>query len=344
MCVCVCVCAATPPPVGGFFSAFVDLIKKQNADGDNFFYLENHSLSCQACIEIDEAERCTHNLSYVPPWKSLLRFNAMRHLIPKKQEETFRQEVMGVIESRPQVYFPPKLVDAAVQRQRHVLRGVTSPVWVGIDPAGHAVSDMGISAIVYVDGMIVVAGAASVNVAQSDVAGVLALVKVFLRRLREVVGHRAPFVPVVEVNGSEVYAASITKAFAEFAPVYMPFTSDTFPSCIVSGVGVRTTRDTKAMMVHRMYASLTEGRVVFAKEIAHVCKADTTPKSVGVSQQDHITELAAQLKRMRDTEKNEISGKTSGGENDDIAIAFMQSVYWSACVMAALPDVNRACA
>ncbi|MEK9529675.1 MAG: hypothetical protein VW491_12210 [Gammaproteobacteria bacterium] len=321
----------------------MDLIKKQNADGDNFFYLENHSLSCQACIEIDEAERCTHNLSFVPPWKSLLRFNAMRHLIPKKQEETFRQEVMGVIESRPCVYCPSKLVDAATERDRHDLAAGAAPVWVGIDPAGHSVSDMGMSAIVYVNGMIVVCGAASVSVAQSDVAGVLALVKVFLRRLRRVVGTRAPLVPVVEVNGSEVYAASITKAFAEFAPVYMPFVDKTFPTCIVDGVGVRTTRDTKAMMVHRTYAALTEGRVVFSKAIAHVCKADTTPKSVGVPEQDHITELGAQLKRMRDTDKNEISGKTTGGENDDIAIAFMQTVYWSACVMAALPEVGIAC-
>lgn len=92
----VATCTTTPPPKNGFFDVFVSQVIKRNAEGDRFFYLENHSLSCNACVQIGEASRCCHNLRFVPPWKSMLRFTAMRHLIPKKQIQTFETEVSFV--------------------------------------------------------------------------------------------------------------------------------------------------------------------------------------------------------------------------------------------------------
>ena len=60
-------CTTTPPPADSFFAAFVDKVRQRNAKGDYFFHLENHSLACQACIDLDEADQCCHNLHYIPP-------------------------------------------------------------------------------------------------------------------------------------------------------------------------------------------------------------------------------------------------------------------------------------
>lgn len=338
----VATCTTTPPPADGFFSTFCAMVAKANKDGDNFFHLENHSLSCSVCTENNEAERCCHRLHHLPPWKCVLRFVAMTKLIPKKQQATFRQEVYGVIAEAAANYFPAKLVDAAVGRARHNYTPGTQAVWVGIDPASHAVSDMAMVAIVHVGGMCVVVGTSNVNVARSDVAAVIAYVKVFLRRLRAKVGPLAPLVPVIEVNSSEILASSIGAAFREFPPVYMPFTEQHFQSCVLPGVGVRTTKDTKMMMAQHMYACLCEGRLVFAAAIAHVAAIDLAGNGMGMTADGHVDELAEQLKRMRDTDKGDISGKNQGGDNDDLAIALMLANYWSTCVRAAHPEMVEA--
>jgi len=340
----VATCTTTPPAEDSFFAIFAERVRARNVEGDNFFFLTNHSLSCGTCIEAGEAERCCHNLAFLPPWKSLLRFNAMKALVPRKQAATFRQEVYGVLSEQASTYFPPKLVDAAFARERRVLEHGSAPVWVGVDPASHTVSDLGIAAVVVKRGMIVLAGVSNVSVAQSDVEQVIALIKVFLRRLRVIVGPLAPLVPVVEVNGSEVFASTIVRAFHEFAPVYMPFTTERFRTCVANGIGVRTTKHTKCMMVHAMFTALSEGRFVLASRLAHVSRSDVMAMARKVAAEDHATELADQLKRIRDDEKGVITGKTGGGDNDDSAIAVMLAITWQPVVCNADPAVAEACA
>ena len=327
----------TPPPVGGFFDVFLQQIKKRNAEGDHFFYLENHSLSCEACCAVNEQDRCCHHLHFVPPWKSMLRFTSMRALVPKKHVQTFQTEVYGILQANQASYFPPALVDAAFDRERlRTLPDDIDCVWVGIDPAGHSVSDMGLCAVIFDKGRAVIIGCASVNMARSDVAGVLALLKVFLRRLRTLVPAPVPLCPIVEVNNNEVYSHTLAQCFNEFSPVYIPWTKKHFRVAVCEGIGVRTTRETKMQMVQHGYLAFVEGRVVVAERTAHVCKADTASKIKQVNPEDHLEELADQLKRMADCEKTgEITGKTTQGDNDDICIAFLLALYWSACARAA---------
>ena len=234
-------------------------------------------------------------------------------------------------------YFPPKLVDAMFDRERltrdkYKFDGC---VWCGVDPAGHSVSDMGLCAVGFISGTAVVIGAASVNVARSDVAHVQAMLKVFLRRLRKLIPPETALCPVIEVNGSEVYAASLCATFNEFAPIYLPWTKEKYAVCVLDGIGVRTTHETKMQQVQHAYLALVEGRAVIGTTIAHVSKADTTPKAQAISPEAHLEELAAQLKRFADTDKGEITGKNEGGDNDDIGMAFLLALYWSACARAA---------
>ena len=103
--------------------------------------------------------------------------------------------------------------------------------------------------------------------------------------------------------------------------------------CVFDGIGVEQP-DTKMQMVQHGYLAFVEGRVVVNSALAHVSKADTSSKSIAVSAEDHVTELCEQLKRMADNDKAEILSKTTGGDNDDIAVAY-SALYWSACVRAA---------
>ena len=66
--------STTPPALGSFFAVFIDSVKEANKRDDYFFRLVNHSLACAACLEKGKARECTHNLRFIPPWKSLLRY------------------------------------------------------------------------------------------------------------------------------------------------------------------------------------------------------------------------------------------------------------------------------
>lgn len=338
----VATCTTTPPPANGFFETFINQIKKRNEVGDRFFYLVNHSLTCEMCLQNGEADRCSHCLHFIPPWKSLLRLTAMRNIVPRRQIATLQSEVYGVLNHASNTYFPRKLVESALGRTPCKFpKNFSGPVWVGIDPAGHSVSDMGIVAVAFHDGMALLVGCASVNMARSDVAGTMALLGVFLRRLRKIVPEPNPFVPIVEVNHSEVLAHTITKFFVQhFSPTYVPWTKQRFHSCVLDNIGVRKTHENTLAMVQHTYQTLVEGRLVKCEQMAHCCKADTTPKTIPVPLVDHLDELGSQLKRMADDEKGEISGKTAGGENDDMAVSLMMTLYWSLCAKAVDPEIT----
>ena len=66
------------------------------------------------CLENGEATECSHNLMYLPPWKSLVTLNQMAALAANK--ETFQMEVYGIISGTGNEYIPRKLIDASLQR------------------------------------------------------------------------------------------------------------------------------------------------------------------------------------------------------------------------------------
>lgn len=343
----VCTCTTTPPPADSFFAVFVEKIVARNKEGDYFFMLENHSLACRECIELMEPDQCCHQLHFVPPWKSLLRFTQMRNLIPKRQLATFATEVYGVLHENNACYFPKPLVDAMANRARHTHAFVnkqTPCVWVGIDPAGHQRAEMAMVAMIISPdtSMCIILGVASIGVAQCEVSEVQALVRAFLARVREhvLVDRMYPLVPIVECNNNEVFAMSIVSSFAQFAPIWMPFTADRFRTNIVSGIGVITTHDNKQSMVTQVYQYMFEGRLILAHNPVTVCRSCIDGRARPIPVDETIEQLCEQLKRVRDHDDGTISGKSASGDNDDIAMAFMMLVYWSICVRATEPSAR----
>jgi len=231
----------TPPPADGFFAQFVEQVKARNAKGDHFFSLVNHSLACEDCIQINEAERCCHRLHLVPPWKSILRFTQMKALVPRAKKASFAAEVFGVIGAEQKGYFKKEFVEAAVARRVHLPN--CSTIWIGVDPAGHSKSFLGLCAMAVNDqGLHVILGLSAVNVARCEMTALCAIVRQFASRLRSLY-PAAELLPIIEANNNEVAAMSLLRAFG---PIKMPFTRDRFSAFIADDVGVLTTKSTKS--------------------------------------------------------------------------------------------------
>jgi len=124
------------------------------------------------------------------------------------------------------------------------------------------------------------------------------------------------------------------QTFAEFAPVWNPW-DNRFKKSVCHGVGVRTTHENKMQACQHVYMKLVNGSVSVLAKRAHCCKADTTPKTMPVLSDTHIDDLNEQMCRIADDpDTGEITGKSAGGDNDDLACAFLFAMYWSECVMA----------
>ena len=338
-------CTTTPPPANGFFAAFIDAVKKRNAAGDTFFMLVNHSLACEACLAIREEDRCVHNLNLVPPWKSILRVQHMAKLVPAGQRDDFITEVYGVLPEGKKGYFDDRLIQAWYARPQIEVPGpfVSNFVYVAIDPASHGKSNMGFCAVgLLTNGLTILLGAASVNAGRCETIQIQALTRAFCRDLDETLGAGAAattLVPIIECNGSEIMARSILSAVKESrSKVAVPFTKRNFTKDITDGVGVWTTDTVKEAAVQEMLAHLIEGRLCTSKRLA-----TTSRKCFDVQHGRHkrdpdpLTTLREELLRVTDDEKGRITGKTSKGENDDLAIAMLLAVYWSAAIRFACP-------
>ena len=327
--------ATTPPAPSSWFAQFVALIQKRNAENDFFFKLINHSLACQPCIEAGSAVDCCHNLTFIPPWKSLVTMNQMLMLASDK--EAYQMEVYGILAAGGQEYLPATLVDAAVERPAVQHDGTeTEYVWVSLDPPSHGVSDFaGVAFVVNAQGVHVIVGLFNSNVKRCQTTEVQHIVHQFLRRLRAhpMIAASTILVPIIECNNNEILSMSLLRVFEQYGQVTIPWTEDNFDICISHGIGVWMTHENKMASIQSMYQALIDGRVVFAADMAVADKTafipNAPPATPGVLKQM----WAAQLKAMQDQPDGTVSGKHVG--NDDLATATMQGVYWSLCARAA---------
>lgn len=319
----------TPAPRDGYFHTFCEGVRERNQNGDYFFYFVNHALSCQTCINESEEARCVHKLHFIPPWKSIMRLASLARLVPKNRRAAYSTEVMGNLAKPTAGYFPHVLVDASLERKLPPVQ--FNEVYVGCDPASHSCSYMGLVAFGVTDtGLMQIVGVASVSAARCEALHIGAVIKQFVRRLKAN-GHTR-FVPVVECNGNEIVATTIVKSFG--ADAYVPFTADRFSAYICPGVGVITTKATKLAGVQQLYLALADGRISVSTDVVTADRTCFDPRAVHVEPQAALDELKAQMVRFCDQPDGTISGKSAGGDEDDICMAFLLACYWRICLMA----------
>lgn len=309
------------PPPGNFFDVFCSGVKKRNLQGDFFFTFVNHSLTCDRCLELKETKECTHNLINVPPWKSILRIASMARLVPRNRQAQYATEIMGVLAQAPSGYFPADIVDACLSRRVDPPDAPFEYIWCGVDPASHSKSQLALTAVgVTGEGVHILLGIASVNVAQCEAMQVASVVRHFANKLNSRF-PRSALIPIVEVNGSEVLAATIVRAFG--AKVWMPFVKERFATYISDGLGVLTTKETKLAYVQSLFLALMDGRLCVSNDIISVSRQSFEPRADPPNAESDLDELAAQLKRFSDHDDGTVSGKAAGGLEDDIAIAYV---------------------
>lgn len=320
----------TPPPTDGFFAQFIEQVRARNKSGDHFFSLVNHSLACEECIRRNEGDRCCHRLHLIPPWKSILRFSAMKSLVPRNKQSSFAQEVFGVLDTEQKGYFPQKLVKAAVERTVSVTTSDFTHIYIGVDPASHGKSDLALCAIgVTARGLHVVIGLAAVNVARCEMSALSAVVRQFASRLR-LEFPTCALVPIIESNNNEIAATTLLRAFGA---IEMPFTRDRFSAYISEEIGVLTTAETKMSMIQQTYLCIINGALAFNSSLITADRTAFEPKANKENTEELKIELRDQLIRFADRPDGTVSGKTFAGDNDDMAMALMLSIYWRICIL-----------
>lgn len=328
-------CCTTPPPADSFFDVFVKGVQEANKKGDNFFYLENHSLACPECIENQEPEKCAHKLHLLPPWKSLIRFQRMKDLIPSSHAKDFATEVYGVFDNDVQYYISKKNLDGIrhlplVHRRPEL--NPTDPIYVAIDPASHDKSHMGLVAMVIpLDGSKLIVGASSVPVAKCQVHECQKIVSFFLRHLRQhpFLKGTMPLIPIIECNNNEIVSRSLLKEFDEYSPIRMPFLKQNFQSCISPGIGVWLTETIKMAMIQTTYQAILDKALRFSGTLVTTGKCAYDVRSSEPNGSDQMELALTQLGHFRDQPNGKVSGVTAAGDVDDLGIALMMAVYWS---------------
>ena len=103
----------------------------------------------------------------------------------------------------------------------------------------------------------------------------------------------------------------------------------------------RRTHDTKASMVQQMYMLLVDGRIVISDAVVSVGRADFDARKPSIPITEQVQSLSDQLRRFKDHDDGTISGKnTASGDNDDLAMALMLTVFWSISVRMSDPSIQ----
>jgi hypothetical protein len=327
-------CATTPPPPNSFFAIFAQSVRERNEEGDFFFRLINHSLSCQTCLDAGEAMACAHNLAFLPPWKSMVTLRQMANLVADR--ETYQAEVYGVMLGAGAEYIPTKLIEAAVARERVTTPFMHTHVWVAIDPPAHGTSELGICAFAMNEsGVHVILALCAVNMARAQTTEVQMVLHQLLGRLRvhNLVRHNVIITPIIECNNNEILVMSLLSVFHQYPPIEVPFTEENFSTAITDGIGVWMTQENKQASIQVVYQALFDGRVSFAENLVVADRTAFVPTSMVVDPAHLIKKLSTQLRAMQDQPDGTISGKHLGC--DDLACALMLGFYWSLCARAA---------
>ena len=98
---------STPQDATNFYS---ELFELKDADGEELFNTMRVSLICDACMESEHPERCTHREHLIPPWKSTAKLKMVKDIYGD-QTQLLQRESMGVITEDASSVFPQDHVE-----------------------------------------------------------------------------------------------------------------------------------------------------------------------------------------------------------------------------------------
>ena len=298
----------TPPPKNGFFQAFVHSIK----DGSALFGYINHSLICEACASTGVAGKCVHNLMYLPPWKSYFQLVAIQKTASRKDRVALLEEIYGIVAEREEGFFPEYLIESFRKAPQQNIDAPIRTIWLAIDPASHQSSEIGLAAISYLKGHVIVLGTASVKVGKGNMKDCCNAIVTFAEMIvdcRKL--DTASVIPIIECNHSEVVAREILNALQETlgAKVAIPWSRKNIQN-VSEALGVYTTAKGKLASVLLLRKIIAEERIRPWSGMATVCDSVFEGSlKVPVSTEEAFDTLCEQLGAFRDHPDGSISGK-----------------------------------
>lgn len=318
------VAISTPLEESNFFSQLL-LMKKPN--GAPLFLNLQIVLMCEECRAAD-LDSCPHMAKNLPDWKSEGRAQMVKELM-SGNKDMWQREQNGVITTRDTCAFDRPSVERFFARRCPLASFVPQDdrVYISIDPAGGGFSNTAL-----------VAGAMDANsklfvVLAADARAVTCdeELEVFLKSFLESMRCQnqlssSLFVLIIERNfGGSVMASRIANIVATFPPLKVLSADDTKHR----RMGTVTTDLVKER------ARVDLQRLLRMDIACLTCDSDFISNKRGI-----IGELRSQLLafKFQTVEKGEktrtiLSGKTFGG-NDDLCMAFLLLVYWSAYSLA----------
>ena len=98
-------------------------------------------------------------------------FTQLSRLVPKGRRGDFNAEILGAPRAESGCYFPPAALEFTFGRKRrYPTVPPASAVFIGIDPASHGKSSMGLCAVMDMsDGRVLLLGVASVCVQRCEI-------------------------------------------------------------------------------------------------------------------------------------------------------------------------------
>ena len=180
---------------------------------------------------------------YLPPWKSYYQLIAIQKTASRKQRTALMEEIYGIVAEEEEGFFPDYLIKSLKAAPQVSIDEPPRTIWLAVDPASHQSSEIGLAAITYERGHVLLLGTASVRVGKGDMKDCCAAITSFAELIVECRGlDTAAVVPIIECNHSEVVAREILDALQRSlgAKISLPWTGKKI-NHVTDGLGIWTT-------------------------------------------------------------------------------------------------------
>lgn len=326
-----------------YYNRFLDLKSPEDPE-EPMFEIITMGLACDECMRANKASQCTHKSHLLPPWKSEER-QRKTAAIMGGTGMMHAQENMGVLSNKTLFFFPQSLLRNLIEAEPYKWSRNPSMLYVSIDPSGGgAKSNYAlVTTTTNEHGAHVIVGMDHTDSYRYE--EIELMIRDHLSALRADPRYRHCVIVVfIEANMGFVHVDRIRDVVTGtdvFAPILVP----TFDAEGKNRPGVWTTHDRKMGYVLNLRAILAAKLLLYAERLISVT---SKPDERAIK-----CEFENQLRAFRRCEKQsatpefvearvEVSGKTSRGSRDDLAMCAMMSIYFHLETLAS-DSLRRTC-
>lgn len=192
-------CISTPQDSLNFYSGMMEM--KHPNTGLPLFRTIKVGLACDACIAAGKPEKCTHQSSLVPEWKSSSKHSMIKALYDMAGKgEMMQRESMGLVTENQSSCFDVAMIEAAFDEPFDMAPFFTRTRWLFccVDPTGGGRSCLAAVTVAFVENRMIVCDVANATARGHD--AIKTVLGEHFDRVRQMGFTATPIVVVVENN------------------------------------------------------------------------------------------------------------------------------------------------